>query len=91
MPKSQRREVRLTTEEDDLIVEAAGLSGVSVSEFVLTRAVNDAERLVNQHHSITFTGSTARERFIAALDAPFMPNETLAGQVSRARRYKTVD
>ncbi|MHB1712481.1 MAG: type II toxin -antitoxin system TacA 1-like antitoxin, partial [Acidimicrobiales bacterium] len=37
---------------DDLIVEAAGLAGVSVSEFLLDRAVAGAEALVHAHHAI---------------------------------------
>lgn len=83
--------MRLSGREDDLIAEAAGLAGVSVSEFVLNRAVEEAQRLVSAHHSISFSSPDARAKFLAALDAPFVPNETFAKQVLRARRYKTVE
>ncbi|MGB9113662.1 MAG: DUF1778 domain-containing protein [Acidimicrobiales bacterium] len=89
--KDRRREMRLSGTEDDLIAEAAGLAGVSVSEFVLNSAVEDAERLVNAHRTITFTSPEARSRFAAALDAPFIPNKTFQEQVRRARRYKTAE
>ena len=37
--KDKRREVRISADDDDLLAEAAGLSGVSVSEFLLDRAI----------------------------------------------------
>jgi uncharacterized protein (DUF1778 family) len=89
--KDARREVRLAKDDDDLLVEAAGLSGVSVSEFVLGHAVTEAQRIVQANHEITFTSPELKERFFAVLDAPFVPNKTLAGQISKARRYKTKD
>ncbi len=35
--KDRRREVRISASDDDLLAEAAGLAGVSVSEFLLAR------------------------------------------------------
>lgn len=89
--KHRRREMRLSAIEDDLISEAAGVAGVSVSEFVLNRAVEEARRLVAAHHSISFLSPDARAKFPAALDAPFVPNATFAKQVLRARRCKSVE
>ena len=50
--KDHRRELRLSSTDDDLITEAAGLLGLSVSEFLLGRAVADAEAIVDAHRSL---------------------------------------
>ena len=88
--KDHRREFRLAASDDDLLVEAAGLAGVTVSEFVLNRALHEAEVIVNSHHIVTLPDD-ARARFIAALDAPLVRNERLAAQARSARRLKHVD
>lgn len=69
LTKDRRREVRLTTRDDDLLIEAAGLQGVSVTEFMLNTAVADAEKVVTTHHTIEL-GTRAYKDFLAALDAP---------------------
>ena len=88
--KDRRREFRLAATDDDLLIEAAGLVGVTVSEFVLDRALHDAEAIVHAHHTVTLSDA-ARARFIAALDAPLTRNERLASQARAARRLKHVD
>ena len=40
--KDRRREVRLASSDDELLTEAAGILGVTVSEFLLERALSDA-------------------------------------------------
>jgi uncharacterized protein (DUF1778 family) len=50
--KDKRREVRISADDDDLLAEAAGLSGVSVSEFLLDRAIADAATIVDAHRAI---------------------------------------
>jgi len=88
--KDRRREVRLTTADDDLLIEAAGLAGVSVSEFLLDRALSDAESIVQSHRTIRL-GPAAYERFLDALDAPLRSSEDLVAQARRARRLKRID
>lgn len=88
--KTQRREVRLSPHEDDLIVEAAGLSGVSVSEFLLDRAVADAQETVDAHHTIRLD-SEAHRKFLAALDSPSAPPAELVDQIRKSRPLKHVD
>jgi uncharacterized protein (DUF1778 family) len=88
--KDQRRELRLSSRDDDLITEAAGLLGVSVSEFLLDRAVADAETIVESHRSITLSESSF-ERFLAILDAPVNPLAPLVAQLRRARPLKHLD
>jgi len=88
--KDRRREMRLSSREDDLIVEAAGLAGVSVSEFLRDRAVADAETLVHAHHAIQLDESS-RRRFLAILDEPSPPPSELIEQLRKARSLKHVD
>jgi len=86
--KDRRREVRLSAHDDDLVVEAAGLAGVSVSEFLLDRAIGDAEALVAAHRTILLA-EPDYAAFLAALDEPNAPPAELVSQVQRARRLTT--
>lgn len=88
--KDQRRELRLSSTDDDLITEAAGLLGVSVSEFLLSRAVSDAEAIVDAHRSVHLQ-QNSYDRFLAALDAPPKPVPQLLDQIRKSRALKHVD
>lgn len=88
--KDRRRELRLSASDDDLIAEAAGLEGVTVSEFLLTRAVADAEAIVDAHRSIRLPPD-AYGRFLAALDAPARPVPELVEQIRKSRPLKHRD
>jgi uncharacterized protein (DUF1778 family) len=88
--KDHRRELRLTSSDDDLITEAAGLLGVSVSEFLLDRAVADAEAIVDAHRTVRLQ-QDAYDRFLAALDAPAKPLPRLVEQVRKSRALKHAD
>jgi len=85
--KDQRRELRLSSSDDDLITEAAGLLGLSVSEFLLGRAVADAEAIVAGHRSVRLT-QESYDRFLAALDAPPKPVTLLVDQIRKSRALK---
>lgn len=82
--KDRRREVRISASDDELLAEAAGLAGVSVSEFLLGRALSDAAALVDGHRTIQLDRE-AFDAFLAALDAPVRPPEELVAQARRAR------
>jgi uncharacterized protein (DUF1778 family) len=84
MVKDKRREVRISADDDDLLAEAAGLAGVSVSEFLLDRAMSEAAELVEAHRTIRLADED-HDRFIAALDGPVRPPEELIAQARRAR------
>ncbi len=88
--KDKRREVRISADDDDLLAEAAGLAGVSVSEFLLDRAIPDAATVVDAHHAIQLAEDD-HERFLNALDGPVRPPKELVAQARRARRLKRVD
>jgi uncharacterized protein (DUF1778 family) len=88
--KDHRRELRLSSSDDDLITEAAGLLGLSVSEFLLGRAVADAEAVVDAHRSIRLRPDSY-DRFLAALDAPPKPVTKLVNQIRKSRAPKHAD
>jgi uncharacterized protein (DUF1778 family) len=88
--KDHRRELRLSSSDDDLITEAAGLLGLSVSEFLLGRAVADAEAVVDAHRSIRLRPDSY-DRFLAALDAPPKPVTKLVNQIRKSRALKHAD
>ena len=88
--KDNRREVRISAADDDLLAEAAGMTGVSVSEFLLNRAIADAATVVDAHHAIQLAEDD-HERFLKALDGPVHPPKELVAQARRARRLKRVD
>lgn len=85
--KDHRRELRLSSSDDDLITEAAGLLGLSVSEFLLNRAVADAEAIVEAHRTVRLR-EDSYERFLAALDEPAQPVGQLVDQIRKSRPLK---
>ena len=88
--KDHRRELRLSSSDDDLITEAAGLLGLSVSEFLLGRAVADAEAIVDAHRTVRLQADSY-ERFLLALDAPPKPVAQLVDQIRKSRPLKHTD
>jgi uncharacterized protein (DUF1778 family) len=85
--KDHRRELRLSSSDDDLITEAAGLLGMTVSEFLLGKAVADAETVVDAHRSVRLQRDSY-DRFLAALDAPPKPVSKLVDQIRKGRALK---
>jgi uncharacterized protein (DUF1778 family) len=85
--KDHRRELRLSSTDDNLITEAAGLLGMTVSEFLLGRAVADAEAIVDAHQSVRLQRDSY-DRFLAALDAPPKPVSKLVDQIRKGRALK---
>lgn len=88
--KDHRRELRLSSSDDDLITEAAGLLGLSVSEFLLGRAVADAEAVVEAHRTVRLQ-QDSYDRFLRALDAPPKPVAKLVDQIRKSRPLKHAD
>lgn len=88
--KDHRRELRLSSSDDDLITEAAGLLGMSVSEFLLGRAVADAEAIVDAHRTVRLQHDSY-DRFLFALDSPPKPVAKLVAQIRKSRQLKHAD
>jgi uncharacterized protein (DUF1778 family) len=66
--------LRLDARDKDRIAKAAALRGVAVSTFVRDAALREADTTINT--VVTLSEQESR-RLLAALDAPFLPNDRL--------------
>jgi uncharacterized protein (DUF1778 family) len=82
--KIERVEARLHPEQKRRIEHAADLEGTSISDFIVSSAVDAATRAIQQHESWTLSGRD-REIFVNALLNPPSPNRRIR---AAARRYK---
>jgi len=67
--RTRRIDVRVTDEQDAVIREAAGLSGETVTSFLLTAAEQRARELLDERRHLTMTTSAFRA-MAEALDEP---------------------
>ena len=74
--KESRLHIRCDDQARQLLDKAAGYARVSISEFVLSRALASAEQVVQSHESITLTPEDFHA-FLAELDRPAKPNAAL--------------
>ena len=74
--KESRLNIRCDSHTRQLLDKAASYAHVSISEFVLSNALASAERVVQEHESITLKPKDF-EAFLAALDTPAKPNSAL--------------
>ena len=87
--KDRRREFRLSAQDEQLINEAAALSGTTFTGFVLDEAVARAHEIIDAHRTIALPADTY-ERFLEALDAPSKRNPALVQLAKRAKRLDRV-
>lgn len=80
----ERIDVRLLPEQKVFIEKAAGIRGVSVTDFIIQNAVENATRTIQQHETWTLERPDA-ELFFQALLAPPVPGVQLK---KAAKRYK---
>jgi uncharacterized protein (DUF1778 family) len=73
---SERINLRTTPEAKHVIEQAAGLMGVSVSNFMVQQAYERAMSILEQHQSVV-VGSADRDRILAALSNPQPANSAL--------------
>ncbi len=69
-------EVRLTTEQQKLVEEAAALSGQPVAEFTASSAVESARRVVDGQRPIRLSNRD-RDKLLELLDNPPKPGPRL--------------
>ena len=74
--KESRLNIRCDIHARELLDKAATYTHVSISEFVLSRALASAEQVVQDNEQITLKPE-AFIAFLAALDAPAEPNTAL--------------
>lgn len=87
--KDRRREFRLSSEDEQLITEAAALSGMSFTGFVLDDAIMRAREIVEAHRTIVLS-QEAYARFLEALDSPPERNPALVELAKRAKRFRRI-
>lgn len=76
LAKDSRLHIRCDQEVRQLLDKAASYARMSVSEFILRNAVDQAKSVVKEHESITLSLSDF-DRFLDALDQPAPPNTAL--------------
>ncbi len=77
-----RLDFRLTSEHRALIEKAAAYSGESLTGFAVSTLVSEARRIVQEHETVTLSASD-RDRFLALLDNPPAPPDTLRRAAQR--------
>ncbi len=85
MAKKERLEARLRPEQKARIQHAADLEGVSLSDFVVSKATAAAEEIIRSHEVLELTERDGVV-FVEALLNPPEPNENLR---AAAERYRT--
>ncbi len=75
--KNERINLRLKSSAKSLIERAASFEGQTVSRFILTSALEQAEKTVQKHETMTLNAKDSRI-FFEALAAPVRFNRKLA-------------
>ena len=76
MAKDERINLRLSQTAKQRIEQAASVEGKTVSGFIVSSALEYAERTIEQHETIVL-GRHDAERFFDALASPPPPNDKL--------------
>ncbi|MBB3344598.1 DUF1778 domain-containing protein [Luteimonas sp. RC10] len=80
-----RLDLRIDARDKDRIARAAALRGMSVSAFVRSAVLREADTAIAADTTVALSPAESR-RFLAALDAPFQPNDRLRKAMKRAVR-----
>lgn len=85
--RDQRLEIRVTSEQKDIIERAAKLQGRTVSDFVVSSLQDAGRRAIDEYTSWTLS-QEQQQVFIDALLNPPAPNEQLKSALRRYRDFK---
>jgi uncharacterized protein (DUF1778 family) len=83
--KEDRLQVRLNTDAKLMLQRAAGYNHKTVSQFVLTTALAEAERVIREHESIALSAADWKI-FHEALNNPPPPNAALRAAFAKYKR-----
>jgi len=86
--KMERLEARITKEAKDLFQTAADLEGRTLTDFVVTAALEAARRTI-QHSDLIRLTARDQERFVEVLLGPQEPNAKLREAAARYRKVAT--
>lgn len=85
-PKTARLEARATESQKALFQQAAALTGMSLTEFLINSAQEIAIRTIREHEIMKLSGSD-REVFVSALLEAPTPGPRLRKAAARYRKY----
>jgi uncharacterized protein (DUF1778 family) len=74
--KMDRIDLRVTRDQKEILSRAAVLSGVSMSSFLVSKALNEAKKIVAKSETIVLSGKD-RDLFYSLLKNPPAPNKNL--------------
>jgi uncharacterized protein (DUF1778 family) len=80
----ERLEARISSAKKSVLKNAATLSGISLTDFVVNSAYEAAKRVIKEYEQLNLS-EVDRHIFIQALLNPPNPNENL---IKAAQRYK---
>ena len=83
-----RINIRLTQEIKAMIEEAASITGMSLTDFLVSSAKEKAEQAVEQHNSF-LASQRDRELFFDALMDPAEPNDRLKAAAAKYKEMST--
>ncbi len=84
--RQERIEARLTKEQKALVSRAAALEGLSISSFIVQRAVDSAVRAIERHEVVRLSAEDSQRIAEALLDPP----EPAPALIDAAGRYREV-
>ena len=80
--KAERMSVRIDAEGKKLLERAAGYTGSSLSDFVITRALAAASEVIQARETVVLSGRDW-DAFLDALENPPAPNANLKRALQR--------
>jgi uncharacterized protein (DUF1778 family) len=83
--KMDRIDLRDTKEQKEVLARAAVLSGVSMSSFLVTNALNEAKKVVSKSETIVLSNRD-RDLFYSLLKNPPKPNKNLVRLMKNHRK-----
>ena len=83
--KIDRIDLRITKDQKEVLARAAGLSGLSLSSFLVTKALDEARKIVSRSDSIVLTDRD-RDLFFSLLKRPPKPNKNLVKLIQNRHR-----
>jgi uncharacterized protein (DUF1778 family) len=85
--KEERIDLRTTRRVKERIQRAAEVLGTSVSAFVVHHAYEAAQRLLQEQEALVLT-DRERDQFLAMLDSPPEPTDTLRRLLASGKRLQ---
>jgi uncharacterized protein (DUF1778 family) len=85
--KYERLDFRVTPDAKDLISRAASQAGQEVSEFVLSRIIPEARRILDDEQRIALRNKAWRQ-FMALVESPPKPNKRLIEAIRASAEHE---